>query len=274
MRRIDLHPLPPSYATLLDRALGVFESDPRVIAAWLSGSVARGTADEYSDLDLLVATTDDDHASFTEEWMRWLEAITPTVLARRIPGVAGLYAVTPEWLRLDVVWEARRTLPDTFFRERTLLFDRDACAASVPPPLPPPAGSAVVVLGVVEESLRVLGLLPVAIGREDWLLGVEGVHAQRLLLFQLLQQVNAPLPVAGLKQWSSKLSAEQRLRFEALPPGAPTRDAVIAGSIAIAEEILREARAFAKHTPFAWPGSLETATRVHLERTLGVSFGS
>ena len=41
---------------------------------------------------------------------------------------------------------------------------------------------------LVEESLRILGLLPTVAGREDWLLGVEGVWTQRLLLYQLFQQ--------------------------------------------------------------------------------------
>jgi hypothetical protein len=271
--RPDLHPLPDAYRALLGRALGVFEADPRVIAAWLSGSLARGTADAFSDLDLLVATSDDGHPSFTAEWTGWLEAITPTVLAKRIPGITGLFAVTPEWLRLDVAWEARGALPDTFFRERALLFDRDACAAALPAPFPRAGASTAAVLGLVEESLRILGLLPVAIGREDWLLGVEGVHTQRLLLYQLLQQINAPLPVTGLKQWSSKLNAEQRRRFEALPTGAPDPESIVAGTIGVVEEILREARAFSQRMPFAWPESLEAATRAHLQHTLGVSFG-
>jgi hypothetical protein len=266
----DLGRLPDAYRGLLERALAVLGADARVLAAWASGSVARGVADAHSDLDLLVATRDESCASFGDSWSTWLAAITETVLARRIPGVRGLYAVTPDWLRLDVVWEPRAALAASPFRTRRLLFDRGGCEALVPPPLPRPGPSPDRVLATVEESLRVLGLLPVAVGRGDWLLGVEGVWTQRLLLYQLYQQANAPLPETGLKQWSSKLTAAQRERIARLPTGAATRDAVIEGSLAVARALLAEARPLAARLGARWPEALERATREHLRRQLGI----
>jgi hypothetical protein len=269
----QLGPLPAAYHPLFERARGVLEADPRVLALWLSGSLARGDADAHSDLDLLVATRDDAHAAFTEEWERWLAAITPTVLAKRIPGITGLYAVTPEWLRLDVVWEPRGALPKTFFRTRRVVFDRAECAAAIPPALQRPGPSAAAVLGLVEESLRILGLLPTGVGREDWLLGVEGVWMQRLLLYQLFQQANAPLPDTGVKQWSRKLGVRQRELLARLPTGSASREAVIADSLELARVFLAEARPIAERLGVVWPDALERATREHLHRTLGVDLG-
>ncbi|HWM38633.1 MAG TPA: aminoglycoside 6-adenylyltransferase, partial [Streptomyces sp.] len=54
-----LHPVP---ARLRDLAAGVIataEGDPRVLAVIAAGSVADGTADEYSDLDLVLVCTDE-----------------------------------------------------------------------------------------------------------------------------------------------------------------------------------------------------------------------
>lgn len=266
----ELGALPAAYRSLLERALALLGSDPRVLAVWLGGSVARGVADAHSDLDLLVATTDEGCAAFTDGWADWLGAITPTVLARRIPGIRGLYAVTPDWLRLDFVWEPRAALPTTFFRTRRLLLDRDGCGALVPPPLARPTPSADAVLALVEECFRIAGLLPVVVGRGDWLLGVEGVFTQRLLLYQLYQQANAPLPETGLKQWSSKLTAAQIARLASLPTGAATRDAVIAGQLAVARALLAEARPLAARLGVRWPDALEHATRAHLVRELGI----
>lgn len=266
----DLGPLPVAYRALFDRALAVLEADARVLAVWLSGSLARGMADAHSDLDLLVATTDEGFKAFGDAWSEWLAEMTATVLAKRIPVVAGLYAVTPDWLRLDVVWEARAALASSFFRERRVVFDRGDCAALVPPPFAPAGPSPVAVLGLVEECWRILGLLPTVIGREDWLLGIEGVHTQRLLLYNLLQQANAPLPTTGLKQWSSKLTREQVSSFEALPTGAPGREAVVQGQLAVAGALIREARPLAAQLGVAWPDALERATRLHLRRELGV----
>lgn len=37
---------------LLDRLVASLERDERVVAAWLSGSLGRGTADAWSDVDV------------------------------------------------------------------------------------------------------------------------------------------------------------------------------------------------------------------------------
>ncbi len=266
----ELDPLPAGYRALLERATLVLRGDPRVLALWLSGSLARGDADAHSDLDLLVATRDQEHAAFGDDWRDWLGRITPTVLARRLPGIAGLYAVTPDWLRLDVVWEPRAALANTFFRTRRLVFDAEDCHALIPPPLEASGPSATRVLEIVEECLRILGLLPAVIGREDWLLGVEGVFTQRQLLYQLYQQANAPLPVTGLKQWSRKLTPAQRQRLASLPTGAATREAVIDGQLRVARALLADARPLCEHLGVPWPTALEHATREHLRLTLGL----
>jgi predicted nucleotidyltransferase len=43
---------------IIDRCVAACQADPRVVAAVLSGSYARGTADSHSDIDLAVITTD------------------------------------------------------------------------------------------------------------------------------------------------------------------------------------------------------------------------
>jgi hypothetical protein len=53
------------------------------MAVKLSGSVAGGTADQWSDLDLNIVTSPEGFESFLSGWRTWLARITPTVLARR-----------------------------------------------------------------------------------------------------------------------------------------------------------------------------------------------
>jgi hypothetical protein len=267
---IDLGPLPHGYRELLDRAVEVLRLDSRVLAVWLSGSLARGDADAQSDLDLILAVTDEGFEPFGQGWEGWLASITPTVLAKRIAGLAGFYAVTPEWLRLDVLWEPERSLPASYFRTRRVVFDRGGYDARVPVPVEAPGPSAERVRALTEECLRILGLLPTAIGREDFLLGVEGVWTQRLLLYQLYQQANAPLPQTGLKQWSTKLVPAQRARLAALPTGSATREGVIEGSLEVSRAFLEEARPLCRRLGVEWPDALERATREHLRRTLGI----
>lgn len=63
--------LPHHHQIVLDRFIAACRADERVVAAFLSGSYARGAADTYSDLDIDLITTDAayeefhaDHAAF------------------------------------------------------------------------------------------------------------------------------------------------------------------------------------------------------------------
>lgn len=53
------------HQTIIDRFVAVCQADVRIVAAFLGGSHARGTADAYSDLDLYLITTDEAYTDFT-----------------------------------------------------------------------------------------------------------------------------------------------------------------------------------------------------------------
>lgn len=261
--------LAPGYDRLFERTLAVLGADERVRAVWLSGSVARGNADAASDLDFIVTVADEHHASFSEEWENWLAAITDTVLAKPLAFAPGsFYSVTPDWHRLDVVVERVSDISRSMFRSRQAVLDRDGLATLVPPddPAPPPAPGKVAAL--VEEFLRIHGLLPVIVVRQDWLLGVEGVHTLRSLLYQLFVEANAPHAVTGVKRWSEKLSNDQRRVLETLPTGEATRDGVIDGHLALVGAFRAHAPAICERLGVPWPHRLERATYAHVERQL------
>ncbi len=48
---------------LLDRLVAALGEDERILAAWVIGSLARGDADAYSDVDVLVAVRAEDFAA-------------------------------------------------------------------------------------------------------------------------------------------------------------------------------------------------------------------
>ena len=56
--------LPRKQQAVINRFVAACEADERVVAAFLGGSYARGTADAYSDLDLGLITTDDAYEDF------------------------------------------------------------------------------------------------------------------------------------------------------------------------------------------------------------------
>jgi hypothetical protein len=256
--------LEPGYAALFDAAVAVFHSDPRVRALWLSGSLARGDADRVSDLDLIVAVRDEDHGAFAASWREWLARITPTLMARELPFAPGsLYCVAPGRERLDVVVEKVSAVESSFHRCRRIVFDRDGLDGKVPEPAAPGPNVATIA-HLVEEFFRDYGMFPVAVAREDWLLAQEGMHVVRTLLYRLFVEANAPLPPMGVKQWSVRLTSEQRALLESLPTGAADRESVLAANGAVAEAFVREARRICSEQGVAWPTELEEATRAYL----------
>src|SRR5947208_9687822 len=58
---------PHHHQVVMNRFVAACQADARVVAAFLGGSYARGTADAYSDLDLGLITTDAAYADFFAE---------------------------------------------------------------------------------------------------------------------------------------------------------------------------------------------------------------
>lgn len=68
-------PMPPHHQIIMNRFIAACQTDKRVVAAFLGGSYASGTADAYSDLDLYLITTDamyDDLKASYETFLRLL----------------------------------------------------------------------------------------------------------------------------------------------------------------------------------------------------------
>jgi predicted nucleotidyltransferase len=65
-----LSPLPAEHQRVLDRVVGFFQDCPGVVGGCVSGSVARGDADEYSDLDVAIFFADEEtrEAAWTTRW--------------------------------------------------------------------------------------------------------------------------------------------------------------------------------------------------------------
>jgi predicted nucleotidyltransferase len=69
------------YQQVIERFTSACEADERVVAAFVAGSVARGSADAYSDLDLCLVTSDADRESFWADRLAFLGAIGDPLLA-------------------------------------------------------------------------------------------------------------------------------------------------------------------------------------------------
>jgi hypothetical protein len=262
--------LPAGYQRILTAARTRFEGDERVRGMWLGGSLGRGTADAASDLDVLLAVADGDHDGFLAGWRAWLADVTPTVLAEALPVAPGIYySVTPDFERFDVVVESVSALATTFFRGRVTVFDRDGLTDLIPPAEAGPGPSAEVVRGLITEYFRMSAVETIVV-RDDWLLAREHVHAVASLVYRLFVEANAPLPPMGVKQWSAKLTPDQRAALASLPVDAPDADGLRAAHLALAAVFVPNAEALARRLGVPWPHELEAAAAGHLHRVLGL----
>lgn len=99
----NLAPDSPQFG-LIEVARNVLATDSRVVAAWIGGSIAAGTADRWSDVDLRLAVEDSDLPATMAAMPSTLAAIHP-VLGRLVRPVCGghLVVVTLEGpLRADL----------------------------------------------------------------------------------------------------------------------------------------------------------------------------
>jgi predicted nucleotidyltransferase len=123
---------------LLTRITTILDADPRVVAAWLSGSFGRGVADAWSDFDLHVAIVDESYESFLTDRPaldRKVAApllIQPEKPSNAMPGSSFQLVIYPGPVEVD--WNIGPLRQAMRVPETTLLFERQPVPVEVPPP--------------------------------------------------------------------------------------------------------------------------------------------
>jgi hypothetical protein len=245
----------PRFRALYDRARAVLSDDPRVKAVELSGSVAAGTADEWSDLDLQIIAHAEHFDAVLADWPRWLARITPTVFARTPLAPFIINCVTDEGLTLDlsvVSGEPFRFAPPTDEYVVGALSSRRFTDL----------GEALE-YAVAEQLRGLAGPFVSLVLREEHVRHLTGVpHLVGLLMTVFVAETGAPAPA---KHWNRTLTDEQRAAVAALPPVAATREAIVAFGLGVAELIVTRARPLFPRYGLAWPTDLAAvaARRLH-----------
>ena len=247
------------YVELYRRTQEVLGVDPRVKAVELSGSLARGTADQWSDLDLKIITTPEGYDSFLSDWKVWVTGITPTVFARRPIAPFIINTLTPEGLTLDMAvysGEAPPTLPSRYSVGLLSSGQFDDLGDALEYAL--------------EEQLRGLaGPFITLIQRNEHLRHLTGIsHILGLLTTVFLAETGSPPPA---KQWNQSFSSEQRDTVAALPPVSATREGMLSLGLAVAELVVTRARPLYPRYDRRWPDDLAQVAADRLEGELGLA---
>ncbi len=120
---------------------------------------------------------------------------------------------------------------------------------------------------LVTEFLRQTAIFPAAVvARGDWLLGQEAVHNYRWMLYDLLTESNQPLPVTGVKQWSSRLTTDQLDLLVSLPVPTARRESVVAAMTATRAALRTHGRAALERSGGVWPTEVDDAMAAYWTR--------
>lgn len=244
----------PRLVEVWERAQAVLGADERVRSVELGGSVAAGTADEWSDLDLQVVAHADHHDGFLADWPVWLAEITPTVFARTPIAPFIVNAVTADGLTLDIV----------VFNGEAITFPRatDYVVGALSHTRFADVGAALE-YAVAEQLRGMAGPFISLVRRGEHLRHLAGVpHLLGLLTTVFLAELGAPPPG---KLWNRTYTDEQLAAVASLPPVGANHDDIVAFGLAVAELVVTRARPLYPRYGLTWPTALAqvAARRVH-----------
>jgi len=174
--------------------------------------------------------------------------------------------VTDAWERFDLSFVELADLARYNSAELKPLFNRSGRE----PPLradAPYQPSPETLLKLVQEFLRVLGMLPGALGRQEYELGLRGVDMLRGMTMDLMLEENglSPAKRGGALHRRPFLTADQLQDLATIPPQAAERRSLVEANRAIAAIFLPRARRLAATIGMAWPTAFEDATRRNLK---------
>ncbi|HEX2593542.1 MAG TPA: nucleotidyltransferase domain-containing protein [Rhizomicrobium sp.] len=141
---------------VLDRLTDVARNDARIAALWLQGSLARGDADPFSDIDAYLAIDD---AAFDGMWtdrMALLEKIgRPYAWSdATTPGLKAVHALLEGGVKLDLLLEPLSKVGQQKRPAIRVLFDRGGVEAQLSTGYEPPQAVIAHIIGVIIKMTR------------------------------------------------------------------------------------------------------------------------
>lgn len=258
--------------TAIARITAALEPEARIRALFLSGSHGNGMADDWSDLDFVMVAEEGLTDEIAALWRDAVGRVGEVVLWRdRIVRPALINAVLAGGIRIDLIALRPEQMGGKTRDALKPLIDRDGLHVTLPDGGGTPATSPARLRYGFDEFLRILGLLPVAMGRGEYLNGVTGLFHLRNLLTELMIEETAAPHRGGALHLNRLITDEQKAALAALPVPAPEREALIAAHLAYAAEYLPRARQLADARGVEWPERFEAATWDYLSDTLGIA---
>ena len=260
---------------VIARARDLLPADDRILAVYLIGSYGTDQADRFSDVDVHLVVTDDSIDWFEQHWDDVLRKLTgPTVHTDRVPGLIGGLGITADWLHVDLIAHPLAAFDRFQYDGVRVLFDRDGTLfpdGDIPPAGGRP-GEPYWPAVNVNLFFYFLGNLVTVLGRDERIVGNQGVGVVRDQLIALMLAERGVRRTGGAKRLNALLSDEQRAVLEAVPAAGTDPSDIVAANQYICRQFITRGTALAKLTGEAWPNEFVDATLLHLRNHFGVDF--
>lgn len=256
---------------LVDHYVELLSALPGVRAVLLGGSFARDAADRWSDLDLMIVGADSvAPAELADAALVAVTAADEPLLAIRRDSDHHclLNLVLPPWTRIDisVTDDHRPGGPRMVLRQ----------VYGEPLEITPPAAGTVdleAAAEVISQLVRVYGLLPVVLGRDDLVTATQGSHLVWGELVNLCLLVDPETRRMGALSKAQRILPEHRDLLMSLPAIAPERASILAFHEAAWSALIAITRS-GRLAEANWPPTRTLQhLRAWLDQTLGLTIG-
>jgi lincosamide nucleotidyltransferase len=123
------------FRELADRAAAIGRRDDRIVAVLVYGSHAAGTADEHSDLDLGIVTTDDGFDSLVADAPLFVEGLGRALFIDHFGNPAQIHAILDDGTGLELIIDrAGKIAPEM---PHAVLVDKEHVVPRATPARPP-----------------------------------------------------------------------------------------------------------------------------------------
>lgn len=243
------------------------QDDPRILAGWLEGSLGRGNADRYSDIDLHLLLSDDGQTSFGAEAEQWLAALRPLVLFSLMFDGKMINALTVDGLRVDI-WMHAAEVPTVDPPHAQVFYDPDQRIRSEHKEQTVDTS---VLLPRIREFWRCISLTPAVVGRQELIVGIQGLGIETMLMADILMAGYGIARDRGVKNLNDFLPLDTRQEIEqALSLQGLSQESLVRGHLALARVMQTHGHIIATRHHFEYPAELERAVLdyVHKESEL------
>lgn len=256
--------VPPRLSSTLYTLLTKCRNDERVRSVWIEGSLARGSADDWSDIDLHLAVKEPENFDAIE----WLESEIHLVLADAIPGLADAFiCLTSDWIHIDLNVHSLDVKLQDEGASRVLL-DRDGLIRARPEARRPP-DQPFFPAQDVQIFLYFLGTTVASVHRGDVIaLSRTTAMMRDRLLVNLLLAENGIQSEIIIKRAGWHLNEEQMQCLGCIPAFSLSEPSIREAQQTLAVVYLSRARKLAVECEADWPTELEQATKQLLHREL------